>query len=330
LITDLYDDSRDAPAAALNKPFKDWVESLNHWEKNREPIQLKRVAFGMDEDEMFDFLHQEDIKVEIQGPFATTVKDPVDSSKRIPALPFFHKPEKSAEMHLEQGDNDEGSPSASHTINGHSIAFRLSFGNVRFNFTGDLNQESMELLHNNLDLSDLEAEIVKVPHHGSHDFDFRTLQAMKPVVAILSSGDESVLKEHIHPRATLMAALGKVMRGDTGIVFCTELAAFFAIKKECHTRKDLAAFFKKHKDRTFTGEELRKLFAGKPGEEDPPGFFYGFERKNFGIIHIRTDGERVLVFTHSGKKGLNEAYRFNVTIEDGKRVIKFAKKVVTR
>jgi acyl-coenzyme A thioesterase PaaI-like protein len=40
-----------------------------------------------------------------------------------------------------------------------------------------------------------------------------------------------VLKEHIHPRATLMAALGKVMRGDTGIVLCTELAAYFAIKE---------------------------------------------------------------------------------------------------
>jgi len=329
-VTALYDDPRQAPPKALNKPFKDWVESLDHWENNREKVQLRRVAFGMGEDELFDFLHEEGIKVEIQGPFATNVKDPADDSKRIPGLRFFHKPKKSAEMHLEQGDIDEGNPSASHTINGHSIAFRLSFGNVRFNFTGDLNQESMELLHNNLDLANLEAEIVKVPHHGSHDFDFRTLQAMKPVVAIVSSGDESVLKEHIHPRATLMAALGKVMRGDTGIVFCTELAAFFAIKKECHTRKDLAAFFKKHKDRTFTGEELGKLFTGDPGAEDPPGLFYGFERKNFGIIHIRTDGERVLVFTHSGKKGLNEAYRFNVTVEDGERRIKFAKKVVTR
>lgn len=61
-----------------------------------------------------------------------------------------------------------------------------------------------------------------------------------------------------------------------------------------------------------------------------PGLFYGFDRKNFGIIYIRTGGERVLVFTHSGKKGLNEAYRFDVTVEDGERKIKFAKKVVTR
>jgi hypothetical protein len=39
---------------------------------------------------------------------------------------------------------------------------------------------------------------------------------------------------------------------------------------------------------------------------------FAFERTNFGIAHIRTDGTRVLAFTHSGKKGMNEAYRFDV------------------
>lgn len=41
--------------------------------------------------------------------------------------------------------------------------------------------------------------------------------------------------------------------------------------------------------------------------------FIGFKRLNFGIIQIRTDGQRVLAFTHSGKQGLNEAYRFTVS-----------------
>jgi hypothetical protein len=40
--------------------------------------------------------------------------------------------------------------------------------------------------------------------------------------------------------------------------------------------------------------------------------YFGFERTNFGIIHVRTDGERVLVFTHSGKSNMKEAYRFRV------------------
>ena len=99
----------------------------------------------------------------------------------------------------------------------------------------------------------------------------------------------------------------------------------------CHTRKDLAAFFKDRAEQSFTGEELRQLFTGKPKKDvDPAGLFYGFERSNLGIIHLRTDGERVLVFTHSGKKGLNEAYRFSVTMDQGEHKIQFAREVTTR
>jgi hypothetical protein len=209
---------------------------------------------------------------------------------------------------------------------------------VRFNLTGDLNQEAMELMRENLGLDDnpdvLEAEIVKAPHHGSHDFDFKALKAMRPVVALCSSGDEHAGKEHIHPRATLMAALGKVMRQTTGVIFCTELAAFFAVQGECLQREDLAAYFKEHKDESFSGEQLRQMFSGKAELDPKPRRpVFGFRRSNFGIIHVRTDGERVLVFTHSGKAGVNEAYRFSVTLDDeGKRKVKFAKKVhvVTR
>ena len=66
------------------------------------------------------------------------------------------------------------------------------------------------------------------------------------------------------------------------MIFCTELAAFFAYRGPSHTLDD--------------------------GSQ-----FEGFERLNFGIIHVLTDGQRVLAFTHSGKKGLNEAYRFTVS-----------------
>lgn len=323
---DLYDDPRDAPDELRNRPFDFWATSLDHWE-TRGAIELRRVAFGMDPEELFDFLHEEGITVEIQGPFTENV--PVDGVE-TPALPWLHEPERSAEIHLEAPDDPGGSVSASHTINGHSVALRLTYGNVRFNLTGDLNREAMALMRRRLPLSALEAEIVKAPHHGSHDFDFEALRAMRPVVAMVSSGDESVGKEYIHPRATLMAALGKVMRGDTGVLFCTELAAFFAVKEESLTRKDLAAYFKEREDEEFTGEELRALFTGVPRDEDPEGLFFGFERLNFGIIHVRTDGERVLAFTHSGKRGLNEAYSFRVTVEEGERRVRFDREVRTR
>ncbi len=178
---------------------------------------------------------------------------------------------------------------------------------------------------------DLEAEIVKSPHHGSGDFDFKALKAMSPVVGIISSGDESANKEHIHPRATLLAAPGKVMRLDTGIILSTELAAFFTKRDYSNTRETLNKYFKARKTQNFTGAEVAKLFAGKLDSGDPEPSFYAFERTNFGIIHVRTDGERVLVFTHSGKKGVNEAYSFTVKLNaNGDRVIKFKDKTTHR
>jgi hypothetical protein len=220
-----------------------------------------------------------------------------------------------------------GALSASHTINGHSIALRVTYGDVRFNLTGDLNRDAMRILRDNLGDAALEAEIVKAPHHGSHDFDFGALRAMRPVV---SSGDESTQKEHIHPRATLMAALGKTMRQDTGVVLCTELAAFFAMRGYGYAASSLVKYFKDNKARSFTGDELRKMFD-KPGADAPAGRFFAFERTNFGIVHVRTDGDRVLVFTHSGKAGLNEAYAFRVTVDSlGRRSVRFQRTLKTR
>ena len=198
LAIDLYDDPRKAPPEQLNTPFKRWAKSIDHW-NTRGPIDVRRVAHGMNESDLFGFLHDEGIHVELQGPFATETIDPA-TGKHVAALPFFHKPPRSSELHLEHGGEGVGSISASHTINGHSLAFRLTYGNVRLNLTGDLNHEAMEGLFTNIPSKQLEAEILKVPHHGSHDFGFRALEAIRPVVAIISSGDESALKERSEER----------------------------------------------------------------------------------------------------------------------------------
>lgn len=326
LVVDLYDDPRDAPSSRRNRPFQLWCETLDHWEK-RGRIVCRRVAHGMDPAQLFDFLVEEGIGVEIQGPFERSIHDP-STGKQVPALPFLHEPRKSSTMHVEE-DGPTSSLSASHTVNGHSIALRLTYGDVRFALTGDLNQESMEAQRSRLSPAELEAEIVKAPHHGSHDFDFETLLDHRPVVALVSSGDENAAKEYIHPRATLMAALGKAMRGDTGVVFCTELAAFFHIRDYSYRRADLVAYFGERKGETFTGEELRALFA-KPDPKSKLKSFYAFERTNFGIVHVRTDGRRVLVLTHSGKEHTNEAYAFDVRPRGGEHEVRFRKRLRTR
>ncbi len=273
-VTDLEDDLLAIPEERLNRPFTSWVKTLRHW-ATRGDIDFKGVGFG--DDEAFDFLKEEGLNVKLMGPFKKRIT--VDG-KYVKGLPLLRTPKKTVELHMENEVDETRRFSASHTINGHSLAMQLQFGNVRFFLTGDLNQESMKILRDKTTNKELESEIIKAPHHGSADFDFRALKAMSPVVSLISSGDESARKEHIHPRATLVGALGKVSRGNTPIILCTELAAFF---------------------------EVRGMSRSDDGKR-----FFGFERTSFGIIQIRTDGERVLVFTHSGKENMKEAYRFTV------------------
>lgn len=282
-ITELIDDFEALPDEELNVPFREWRDTLQHWQARREALGMKPMLVRRVDHTMasaFDFLQGEQgIDTQVLGPIMERV-----GSK--PALRFLKAPPNTAELHLEVEAGATGSDSASHTINGHSVAFRMQYGNVRIMLTGDMNHESMNRLRHAVPEADLKAEILKTPHHGSADFDFKFLKAVSPVVSMISSGDENTSKEYIHPRATLVSALGRASRGDTGIVFITELAAFFAVRGYA-TEVD-------------------------PSNERRKKAFFAFERTNFGIIHVRSNGERVLAFTHSGKRGMNEAYGFRV------------------
>ena len=145
--------------------------------------------------------------------------------------------------HDSLNDSDEGftGHSASHTINGHSIVLRLSYGGFSL-FSGDLNDEASRFLareHNKGSLN-LRSEVFKVPHHGSADFSGAFLQVVSPIVSVVSSGDESARKEYIHPRATLMGALGKWSRVPEPLIFVTELVAFFKTEGPCRLQDDKA------------------------------------------------------------------------------------------
>ena len=201
-----------------------------------------------------------------------------------PVLKFLRQPGKNVELE----DSGKGSLSASHTINGHSVILRFKYGNVRFLFAGDLNEEAEDILVEKLKNGEpvLNAEILKVPHHGSADFSTKFFEAVTPMVSIVSAGDESERKEYIHPRATLMGVLGKYSKLERPLVFVTEMVAFF---KMMGTSKTLD---KKNKNS-----------------------FFAFARTSFGIVNVRTDGNKLLVFTHSGQKDLKEAYSFDVAAD---------------
>lgn len=280
-VTELAEDLLAVAPAAMNNPFRDWQATLAHWQKCALANGRAKIAFARVDHSRrgaFDFLLEPGMAIDPHGPLAEAVDG-------APALMFLNAPDKSTEMHLSAEPAIGKALSASHTINGHSLAFRLGYKNLRVCFTGDLNQQAMARLRARLGVVDFQSEILEAPHHGSADFDLAMLRQVAPVVSLISSGDESARTEFIHPLATLMSALGRVSRGDTGAIFCIELAAFFAVRGMA-----------------------RPLVAGaKP--------FFAFERTNFGTVHLRNDGERVLAFTHSGKQGVNEGYAFTVAAD---------------
>jgi hypothetical protein len=273
VIVDLHDDLRTVTEEAMNKPFRQWRRVLETWTK-RGPIEIRRLERG--NDDAFDFLRP-DVDVRVLGPLT------VDAGGRR-GLPFLSTPPPRVGGGTPGGP---GAPSASHTINGHSIVLLVRYGDVRFLLAGDLNEEAERALVDDHDRGSvaLTAEALKVPHHGSADYSPAFLERVAPVVSVVSSGDEQETKEHVHPRATLLGALGRFARPevDEPVIFVTELAAFFRI--------------------------LGTVEAGERGR------VFGFERTAFGIVRCRTDGRRILVYTDTGKADRKEAYAF--AVQDG-------------
>ncbi|HYW30864.1 MAG TPA: MBL fold metallo-hydrolase [Gemmatimonas sp.] len=246
---DIHDDLRDTPDSKLSATFQGWKAALKGLKTSTggKPV-VQRLEYG--DDSVFSDLEAQGLTVKVLGPI-------VDDVRGKPALPWLKD--------------------AGHTINGHSIVLKLSFGNVRFLLGADLNIPSEERLleHASRRGDSLTAEILKVPHHGSHEFSPRMLEAVRPVVSFVSSGDESGAKEYIHPRAGLIGALGKFSRGsvDKPLVYVSEMVAFFQRKK---------------------------------------GSFRDYTKTAFGMLHVRTDGARVLVITNSGRADRQETYAFTV------------------
>lgn len=275
--TQLWDDPCKAPQK--NEPFKDWCQALDRMRVPGKTV-VRRLAYG--DDDAFDGFRPA-VDIQVLGP----VVDTVDGK---PALPYFQS-------------------SASHTINGHSVVLRLGRGNVHFFLGGDLNTHAEERLRHHVEADPnrtLRSEILKVPHHGSHEFEQEFLDQVHPVVSVVSSGDENAAKEYVHPRANLMAALGRASRGPMPLVYSTELAAFFTYRN----------FVMPEQHQTVSGV-LKDLPKSKRR-----GGFHAFQRLVWGAVRVRTDGERVLTAVESASANVKEAYAFkvdtggNVTVDD--------------
>ncbi|MBA5873789.1 MAG: MBL fold metallo-hydrolase [Nitrospira sp. CR1.2] len=280
-LTGLEENLLEVDDKEMNQPFKKWKQTLTTY-NGRGPLSFRRLQLG--DNQAFEFFNRDDLRIDVLGPITTDVGG-------TPALRFLGEPPTGPRIgHDSLNDSDEGftGHSASHTINGHSIVLRLSYGGFSFLFSGDLNDEASRFLaheHNKGTLN-LRSEVFKVPHHGSADFSGAFMQAVSPIVSVVSSGDENARKEYIHPRATLMGALGKWSRVQEPLIFATELVAF------------------------FEEEGLSRLQDDTKARKRGP--FYGFSRTAYGLVKTRTDGRRLFVYTDSGNVQMKEAYAYQL------------------
>lgn len=169
----------------------------------------------------------------------------------------------------------------SHTINGHSLTFRITHGAVRTFFAGDLNERGSDhLLAAPAGALDVNAHVFKAPHHGSHDYSEDLLAAVNPMITVISSGE---VPDHGHPRANFLAAIGRAARGPEPLLFSTELAALFV---DAH---DPAAVADTSAETGLADLNFEEAAANIDARQR-------FKKKLPGIINVRTDGEHLYAF----------------------------------
>ncbi len=167
-----------------------------------------------------------------------------------------------------QGDRIEydATGGAGKMRNGNSVSLMVKYGKCRILLCGDLNkshEKKFIKFHHDVHL---ESHVFKANHHGSQDVSTEFLERVQPWITVISSGD---VPDHAHPKAELLGILGKHAseKVKRPVIFATEiLRTYHPIPSE-----DL-----------IEGEKRKKEYSL-------------YERALDGVVHIRTDGEQLVV-----------------------------------
>ena len=103
-----------------------------------------------------------------------------------------------------------------YTINGNSVTFKLTYGEVSMLFAGDHNEVSEEIMLDLLEdegrLGSLRSDVLKIPHHGSRHNLKRFFDAVDPVVSVASMGKRGFSVNWKHPSTEVIAWSGGTKR----------------------------------------------------------------------------------------------------------------------
>ena len=97
-------------------------------------------------------------------------------------------------------------------LNNYSIVLKITYGDVSFLYTGDAEEESLEEI-----TSDIEADVLKVGHHGSDTSTSKSfLEKVNPKYAVISVGEKN---SYGHPAASTI----KLLQEYTNNIYRTDL-----------------------------------------------------------------------------------------------------------
>jgi beta-lactamase superfamily II metal-dependent hydrolase len=249
---------------------------------------------GYDPEKGFDYIpgfgpDEHDVQIKILGPIVTEVNN-------LPRVKDFG--------------------SDSQNTNGNSILLRLDYGRSRILLTGDLNKKSQQYILEAFKgkRQELAADVVKSCHHGSDDCSYEFLECVQASATIISSGDD---ENHAHPRPNIVAASGatgyKTIDKDemiTPLVFSTEISRSVRLGDpykltidgvDFENEKDVKVFYQ----RTASGA-LRP--AKKEITMDRIKIIDGII---YGLVNVRTDGEKIICATLNEGKYKWEIKKFN-------------------
>jgi len=204
---------------------------------------------------------------------------------------------------------DGGSKSAmvapSLTRNGHSVVLRVDYGDFRMLMTGDLNFKSHAVLLKNIPASEFACHVAKACHHGAEDISTTFLQKMNPLATLFSSGDN---ERYAHPRAKSLASAAVFGRRGAGgkqrFLGLTEdrYVAPLIYSTELSRSVDLFAV---HGVLDENDEPVRKAqivpakraYGGRreAGTKQPADRWLLADKLVYGLINVRTDGNRVVI-----------------------------------